>query len=88
MEAKHYAVRFDAMWSLMPRLARSVGLGRVQSPARLARIEHVSRMSECGVAAQHGDQQGVHLLQQARARQRSRAGARRAAGHVRGRLQP
>ena len=34
-----------AMWSLVPRLPRSVGLEPVRSPAHLARTEQVSRMS-------------------------------------------
>jgi hypothetical protein len=56
-----------AMWSLMPRLPRSVGLGPVRSPARLARIEHVSRMS-VGSPRSMATSGGGHLPQQARAR--------------------
>src|ERR1700761_1332065 len=33
-----------AIWYLVPRLARSVGLGPVRSPPRLARTEQVSRI--------------------------------------------
>src|SRR4051812_36362000 len=33
-----------AMWYLVPRLPRSVGLGPVRSPPRLARTEQVSRI--------------------------------------------
>src|SRR3712207_2379084 len=77
-----------AMWYLVPLLARSVGLGPVRSPPRLARTEQVSRIGvedQVGVAAQHADQQGVHLRQQARpgpARQATAQG--RAAGLVLG----
>ena len=33
------------MWYLVPRLPRSVGLGPVNTPARFARTEQVSRIS-------------------------------------------
>src|ERR687898_1139840 len=33
-----------AMWYLVPRLPRSVGLGPVRSPRRLARTEQLSRI--------------------------------------------
>src|SRR3712207_5422562 len=45
-----------ATWYLVPLLARSVGLGPVRSPPRLARTEQVSRIGvedQVGVAAQH-----------------------------------
>src|SRR4051812_22313303 len=50
---------------LVPRLARSVGLGPVRSPARLARTEQLSRIRS-GWRPQHADQQGVHLRQHTR----------------------
>src|SRR3954468_20209148 len=54
-----------AMWYLVPRLPRSVGLGPVRSPPRLARTEQVSRIR---VAAQHADQDGMNLRQHTDAR--------------------
>ena len=48
-------------------LARSVGLGPVSSPPRLARTEQVSRI-RVRIAAQHADQHGMNLRQHTDAR--------------------
>src|SRR3954463_6104449 len=56
-----------AMWYLVPLLPRSVGLGPVRSPPRLARTKQVSRIrsrDQVGVAAQHADQQSMDFRQQ------------------------
>ena len=57
----------SAMWYLVPRLPRSVGIGPGQIAAALgphrARIE-----DQVGIAAQHADQDGMNLRQQARPR--------------------
>src|SRR4051795_3427943 len=59
--------RSVAMWYLVPLLPRSVGLGPVRSPPRLARAKQVSRIrsrDQVGVAAQHADQQSMDFRQQ------------------------
>src|SRR5215213_3310632 len=68
-----------ATWYLVPRLALSVGLGPVRSPARLARTEQLSRirsgwiahLNHCRDHAQDPDVQGCPpcLTRQTGARQ-------------------
>src|SRR3954463_14727065 len=65
-----------AMWYLVPRLPRSVGLGPVRSPPR-GGPHRAGIKDQVGVAAQHRAQQRVHLRQQSRfgpARQKAAQG--------------